>query len=181
MRIRTLVAAFGAATLLAGLGTTPASAGDGPSTYCGDGIPSSGHVEVPLVNTPVTLGLEVIYSPAGDVHICYSTTPYGQDGGIGGEVALIVRADTAKPSVTAHVLCVQDEPVFVGTQPLCWESASVDLGDVVIGTPGSGLCLSYQGVCLVEVPLVSVGESSDPDRHLISLYVFGQWHHIDLA
>ncbi|HWL35307.1 MAG TPA: hypothetical protein VNQ77_03865 [Frankiaceae bacterium] len=181
MRIRTLVAAFGAATLLVGLGAAPASAGDGPSEYCGDGIPSSGHVEVPLVNTPVTLGLEVVYSPAGQVHICYSTTPYGQPGGIGGEIAILAGTDSANPSVTAYVVCVQDAPVIVGTQVLCWEGASVDLGDVTIGTPGSGLCLSYQGVCLVEVPLVSVAGHPDPNRHLISLYVLGQWHHIDLA
>jgi hypothetical protein len=63
----------------------PAQAGQGASEWCSDNMGNPGRIEIPILTSPVTLGIE-IGPPNGQgvipqhVHICYSTTPTGSSG-----------------------------------------------------------------------------------------------------
>ena len=120
MRIRNVVAAVGAAPLLVALPAAPAAAGTGASKNCSDGL---GYREVPILTSPVTVGLEVQHAPssAGQrVWICYSTAGVGQpayltSGGI--SIDFPAATSTAYPGAYVVLNCYPD---FVsGIGPAC--------------------------------------------------------------
>ena len=174
MRIRNLVAALGAATLLAGLTATPASAGTGASTWCSDGV---GYREIPILTSPVTVGIEVGYPPASGEQvlvICYSTSAVGQPANVtsGAIVVHVVRdTGTAYPGAYVGLGCYPDFVTGVG--PLCAfaNSANVAPGDVSVTTPPSSICLVSLGSgCVAYVPGVKVATGNDP-RPLLAIQV----------
>ena len=166
MRIRTIVAAVGAAALLAGLTATPASAGTGSSTWCSDGI---GYREVPILTSPVTVGVEVAHPPGSNeqyVLICYSTSAVGQPASItSGAIALHVVRDTGTgyPGAYVGVGCYPDFATGLG--PVCAFANSVNVapGDVGVSTPPSSICLVSLGSgCVAYVPGVKLTTAADP-------------------
>jgi hypothetical protein len=111
MRIRKIAAVVAAALASTVMLAAPASAGVGESVYCSDG----GWTDVPILTTPITLGIEANVNLAGDswVALCYATSPVGFGGAqvTGGLLKVGVRADgtgyyQCRPDGNAYVLLV---------------------------------------------------------------------------
>ena len=96
--------------LVAAMALAPtARAGTGPSQECTNGITYWAGMEVPLINTPITLNLEG--GTSGDLFhliVCYSTTPNGDPGPAlaGGSVWFAGEND--------NLICRQDANTTVG-------------------------------------------------------------------
>jgi hypothetical protein len=81
MRTRNVLAALGAAALIVGLTASPAAAGTGPSTWCGDGTADN---EIPVLTTPITVAVEQGGASSGthqSLRVCYSTPLPGSPAG----------------------------------------------------------------------------------------------------
>ena len=170
MRIRNVVAAVGAATLLVALPAlpaAPAAAGTGTSTHCSDGI---GYREIPILTSPVTVGVEINRAPAiGESQyllICYSTTAVGQPGVVtGGAIAVHVvpGANTVYPGAYVGLGCYPDFATGVGPACAFSNSANVAPADVAVATNGPAVCLvAVLGNCVAYVPGVRLATGSDP-------------------
>lgn len=181
MRVRSLAATFGAAALLVGLTSPPAAAQD-PSTYCGD---SYGYVQLPLVNTPVTVGIEVSYPAGGDqsLIVCYATNSTSQPGGLtGGAIRLDIDTSTSTvyPGAYVGIACHPDAGISVG--PVCGLANSVDLAlsDAAVSTPPSSICLVSAGSgCLAYLPGVKVVTGGDPGRALLQVVLLNSYYEVD--
>lgn len=159
MRIRSLVAAFGAALLVVGLGAAPAVAGTGASQACLDGIGWNYNG----LSSPVTVAYEIQYAPGGNlqhVWICYSTSAWGQPNSIvGGAIRLDVAYDTgtAYPGAYVALQCLPDSGVSVGPLVCSYaNSANTAPFDVRVDTPGAFCLVALNGVCLMTAPGVRV-------------------------
>jgi hypothetical protein len=180
MRIRMLLAAT-VATLLVPVLAAPASAGTGTANWCGDGITGPGGTDIPVLTSPLTVGVEIFRDPlnAGmqQVRVCFSDTPPGQPSMVvGGEVALGVWTDTgtATPGGYVRLECIPDIGMS-GVWPTCHlpVGANVAPGDVHVETYSTGFCLVTVGAsCVAFLPGVSI----DPDyasAPLLSINLLG--------
>lgn len=103
-----------------GLGTSPAAAGSFASTTCSDG---SGGIEVPLLVSPITVGMEIRTGSSTTVDICYASSPVNHSGSelIGGRISIsrfVFGADQA-----VAVQCLSDSSTTVTSD--CLGVASV--------------------------------------------------------
>jgi len=166
MRVRSLLAVLGAASLLA----TPATAGSGISTTCTTGL---------VIVSPVTIGVEVENS--GDntkIWICYSDKPAGTPGFVGGKMLVDVWRNTGStPGVYAAVSCWYD-----GHPISCYASGAVVSANVTPGDLGvSGACALHVGSsCALPVPFGTVTLDGDPTRPLVSVHVLGETVTLDV-
>lgn len=150
-RVRTILTACAAVLLLSG--AQPASAGTGDSTYCSDGM---GWREVPVLTTPVTVGLEITQpSVAATSTCCRATAPAPRAG--------------RRPARAAR-------SASIGFAPTCdtEDSADLALDDVKVSAPPSSVCLVSVGAgCAAYVPGVKVVTNANPSRALIQVSVLG--------
>ena len=107
MRLRRMAAVAATALTATVMLAAPASAGTGESGYCFDG----GWTDVPILSSPITLGVEVRASLT-ETHIalCYATSPVGS--GVahvtGGLLKIAVR-----PDGTGYFQCRPDSNPYV--------------------------------------------------------------------
>ena len=161
MQVRTVVARIVAVTLLTfgsvAVATPAAVAGTGSSQTCNDGI---GTREAPILNSPVTVGVELFASPtsANNLFIlCFSTTPYGQPGGIGGAIFVFYGADgsVTDPGVGVYISCRPDAgSAFWPACELPAAGVEVVPGDrPTVEAPPTGICLvNVDGQCRAFAP-----------------------------
>ncbi|HWL36443.1 MAG TPA: hypothetical protein VNQ77_09630 [Frankiaceae bacterium] len=165
MRVRNAFAALAAASLLAGLTATPATAGTGSSGACSDGV---GYREVVVLTSPVTVAVEISYAPNTthqNVLVCYSTSSPGQPASVtSGAVAVDVwtNTGTAYPGAYVGIGCYPDFVTGVGPECAFANSANLTVGDVAVATPPSSICLVSLGSgCVAYVPGVKVTTGQD--------------------
>ena len=181
MRIRSLVATVGAATLLSGLMAAPASAGTGPSRWCTD--PYSYLSLGP--SSPITLAVEVSYEPntsTNQVWLCYSTSATStQSSIIGGAVGVGISTSTDLADLVATVTlsCKGDDYVSVG--PLeCGVVNGVGAvpSDVYAGPAGSVCLVALDGSCVYYLPFApAVDTDARGDRPLLAVSIHGVGYH----
>jgi hypothetical protein len=108
-----------------------ATAGSGSANSCTDGPDWWGHMEIPLITSPITLALEIPTtldgSPVRHAYLCYSTSPAGYSGQdiAGGRIE--VRNTWWVPGDNPQVHCTpQSNPstlapsCYAGTTPTYW-------------------------------------------------------------
>jgi hypothetical protein len=164
MRVRSLLASFGAAALLAALGAAPASAGTGASTQCSNG---TGGTEYVVLTDPVTVAVEVY--DAGvvpTVVVCYGTGATGDPTyGTGGAVTFSLDGAWITPTFNLVLRCVPD--YVEGVAPECEIDALIQTAapDGVFNFNAPGVCLVSLGAdCAAYVPgaIVATGPSPAP-------------------
>lgn len=164
MRVRSVLSAFAAGILGAGLLAAPASAGTGPSQWCSDSF----YWQRVVVETPVTIGIEITYPPGtqhNQIVICYSTSATTtQNSIIGGNIVVDTWLDTfsATPGAYARIDCNGDSYVSVGPVTCsAANSANVAINDVVPSIVPNAACLVSVGAgCAVYLPGVKVYPNS---------------------
>ena len=128
------------------LAGVPAQAGQGASQTCANGIGN----ETPLANWPVTLGVQ--RNPDGSTYVCYSTTPLGSPGGVGGLIAVAPSADLTTVKVQARATCTPDTAaVFApscetNTNGAAVGAPSYSTGPTTFASDTGGPCLWVLGV-----------------------------------
>lgn len=174
MRVRSLLAAFGAATLLVGLTTAPATAGTGVSTWCNDGV---GYREFPILTSPVTVGIEVASAPGSAnqlVVVCYSTSAPGQPANVtSGAILLhtVSNTGTVEPGAYVGIACLPDHVTGIG--PACGfaNSANMTPGDVGVSQQPAACLVMVGSTCAAFVPGIRINTDQDPNRALLSIQV----------
>jgi len=172
MRVRSVLAALGAATLLASLTAAPATAGTGSSSWCTDRA-SAGEVPVG-VEEPVTAAVQLYTPSPGVVWVCFSPTPVGQPGAVaGGSAGIVIKpsTDPSAPGLVADVTCVPDAGFWCsGTVA---NSIHLSPASVTVGTPPSSICLlSLSSGCVAFVPGVKITDR-DPGNALVTVQLLG--------
>lgn len=104
----------------------PAEAGEYWSPTCNNGVGN----ETPLLTWPVTLGVQ--RNADGSVYVCYSTTPQGSPGGVGGMLWVIPSSDVSTVTVRARVVCYPDIGAVVA--PAC----DTNTNGASVGSPSYG-------------------------------------------
>jgi hypothetical protein len=180
MRARVLLAAAAAALLVPAV--SPAQAGTGVANWCGDGATQPGGRDIPILASPITVGVEIQNDPTSigtqQVRVCFSDTPEGQPSRVvGGEVAVAVVADgsISGPDVFVRLECIPDIGP-TGAFPTCWTPVGAHLAtdEVQVTTPNSSICLVSLGAgCVAYLPGVKVNTDGDPSRPLLALDLLG--------
>lgn len=137
MRLRRIAGVVATALTATVMLAAPASAGTGESGYCFDG----GWTDIPLVQTPITLGVEVradLVQP--HVALCYATSPVGSGAAhtTGGLLKIAIRPDgtgfiECRPDANPYVLLVDCDGTY-DFNALSNSSVSVFLNTTTVDT-----------------------------------------------
>jgi hypothetical protein len=182
MRFRTLLTALTTLLTSAALVAAPAPAHAGPANYCRDNLGGAGVIDVPVLDWPITIGIEIYNDPTNtafqQVRVCFSDMPYGQPGRlVGGSVGVGIGTDTGTvtPGGLVYLTC---NPDLAGTGifPSCYlpVGANVGANELRVDTPASSICLvSIGSGCVAYVPGVMVRTDYDPNHALLGVNLLG--------